>query len=135
MVFLFGCQVSTTKLNDNQDKILGQTISARFYDSLQKKDYRATVPYFAKNFIKKIGVPILFKYYKQNEKSLGTISGISVSNCQTKATSNGAMLSKVFLINFIIKRTNGISKERLILRSVNNEVPKIYTYQIQNQPN
>lgn len=133
MIFLFklsSCTISTTRLDNEQDKANAEKITREFYDQLKSGDYEKTLYFYSDAFKKKIDTNQLFSFYKHYQDKTGVIKNLQVFKCNAKEIDSAGKKIRYFTIIYQVDRSIKRTKESFLLKALGDELPKINRYDI-----
>lgn len=127
---MVGCTLSTGRLNEEEDKATAVKFLEKFYQQIEKKEYKNSLSFYADTFLKTIDSAKLFKFYRHNVESSGEVKSFSLEKCETKSINTDGKNITVFLVMYNVKRSVKSIKERFVLKSFDKGEPKIYRYDV-----
>jgi hypothetical protein len=130
LIKLSSCTISTTRLDNTEDKSKAEKITREFYDRLIADNYKQTLFYYSEKFKKNIDTNQLFSFYRHYKDVTGTIKNVQIVKCNTKAIDNAGIRTSYFTITYQVTRSIKSTKEVFVLKAVGHENPKIYRYDI-----
>ncbi|MBC8988482.1 hypothetical protein H9X96_22285 [Pedobacter sp. N36a] len=130
IVFIFlGCQITTSQVEDLDSQKKCEIVISHFYTSLIKEQYRDSYKLFADSFFTKIDTSKLDSFYRKNASASGGVKGYLMVDFQQKRS-----LTNINAINCVaiyrVERSGGFTNERIILKIVDNAMPKILRYNV-----
>lgn len=127
--FFLGCQLTTSQLEDLDPQKKCEIVISHFYTSLIKKQYPDSYKLFADSFFTKVDTSTLDSFYKKNASTSGGIKGFLMVNFQQKRSLNNINAINCVAI-YRVERSGGFTNERIILKIVDNAMPKILRYNV-----
>jgi len=127
---IISCTFTTSRINQKEDQHMAVKSINQFYDQLKKNDFANTLSFYSDTFKRKLDTTTLYSFYRSYYTRIGGIKSVDLLNCQTLASNNNGHLFKTFVITYNVHRTKGKTKERFILKSYDDESPKISRYDI-----
>lgn len=130
-VLFFGCQFSTTRINNKSDEIKAGRQISDFYQDLKQSDYKKTNKFFVDSFFKSVPEVVLYNFYAENESKYGKINKVKLVKSNTKSV-NGKRVVCKYTMQYTVSRSITTTYERFFLLSVNDGKPKIVRYEVTN---
>jgi hypothetical protein len=133
LLLLQACQYNQISINDKSDiAICEKTIDA-FYGQLKVKQYHKTLKLFADTFKNKVDTQTLFNFYRSYENRCGEIKTFKLLNCKTTNTHKNKTQQTTFIVSVNVSRKIKSTVETFIIKSIDENDPEIYRYDIFEQ--
>lgn len=133
LLLIFSCTINTVNIDDRESIALSKKVVNNFYNEMKVKNYEGTTPLLADTLLKTIDKQSLFVFYDTYFQKCGEILDVKLVSCNTRLeNSNGIKKLKAIVI-YNVKRGKLNTKERFLLKAVNNTPLKIQRYDIDDK--